>query len=875
MFFSRKTLISCFLILVFFVTILPISTIRADSGNCKVNGIVTTNSTSDDCTKAGGTWTAGHDPNQPCTYLKGSASNAPCVGSGLGDKGQQVTYSELNSGGQSGWCPFSFRACLSNAAYAMLGFFSLILGLAAILMNLVFDYTILNMSEHLLGITAISTAWSSIRDLINLSFIFILLFVAIRTILGLESPGKMIKNIVLAALFINFSMFFTRVLIDVSNTATIFFLSNLATPVTDSDSIIIKGLQGLDPRAAGLVNSYVLPLRLQTIYSPAKPTETQLGTVIDKSPSNSSIFFIGTLGSLMLGLVAFVFFVISIMFIIRYAALVIILIFSPLGFISGDLPMIGQYHDQWWKTLRSQLLFPPIFMILTWVVLRVINHLPDFSNGSYRDALASAGQLPDTDSIGMIMNFLIIITLIIMSIVVTLQTAQEAGGALSGLYKKTTKWAGGMMFGGAGFLGRKTLGAAGYAVAQSNFLKDRAGAGGLTGRLAMAGLRTADYSQKSSFDVRGSGFGKGFAEQTGLDAGKASGIGGKKKQVEEEEKTRKEREKLLEYSKEEKDRAKLERARRLANAQEVEAREMATANEEEAKLKEEKEKFEKSEDYQTLKKESDSLARELGEITNQIKTKQNALSNADATGNIKEKQRIQVELENLNKNKAEIEAHMEDKKRGMVFSGDAAMQNVQRMKDEAKRKRGDVERQNKEEESREKAEEKRRKSSYATQMEETPDKVEENMERENAGIIRELEKLNKSLEDREKTLLEARSAGDTATVNRISTEMKGISENITKLEKERARRDSRLYTFTRKILSINNKNPLSDNQAKRRAAAAINAGMLEKGKAQKLYDDFKKAIEDEQKTTKESEGGDKNTEDANPINKNDEENKTT
>ena len=92
----------------------------------------------------------------------------------------------------------------------------------------------------------INEAWSIVRDLSNLFFIFILLFVAIKIILdlGAGEAKKMIVRVVIAALLINFSMFFTRVVIDSSNVLALIFYNKLDTPATYTPLKNEKDLSG-------------------------------------------------------------------------------------------------------------------------------------------------------------------------------------------------------------------------------------------------------------------------------------------------------------------------------------------------------------------------------------------------------------------------------------------------------------------------------------------------------------------------------------------------------------------------------------------------------------------------------------------------------
>src|SRR3989344_7300907 len=78
-------------------------------------------------------------------------------------------------------------------------------------------------------------AWKIVRDFSNIFFILILLYVAIKMTLGLGGAEikKMIVNVVIVALLINFSMFFTKIVIDSSNILALIFYNKIAVEGED------------------------------------------------------------------------------------------------------------------------------------------------------------------------------------------------------------------------------------------------------------------------------------------------------------------------------------------------------------------------------------------------------------------------------------------------------------------------------------------------------------------------------------------------------------------------------------------------------------------------------------------------------------------
>ena len=93
--------------------------------------------------------------------------------------------------------------------------------------GLIFDLMLgFSLSHAVLNAPFAQNGWAVTRDLANMLFIFILLFIAIATILQISSYGakSLLARLVIIALLLNFSLFITRVVVDVSNvTARLFY----------------------------------------------------------------------------------------------------------------------------------------------------------------------------------------------------------------------------------------------------------------------------------------------------------------------------------------------------------------------------------------------------------------------------------------------------------------------------------------------------------------------------------------------------------------------------------------------------------------------------------------------------------------------------
>jgi hypothetical protein len=147
----------------------------------------------------------------------------------------------------------------------------------------ILDYTMeKTVSGEFFNISAINTGWAVSRDVANLFFIFILLYIAIATILRLSSYGMkaLLAKLVIIALLVNFSLVITKVIIDASNILAREFYSQLKVETiapTDAPAGM-KDINGnpvsSKQRDPIVVNSpslvFMNAIQMQTIFTPDK-----------------------------------------------------------------------------------------------------------------------------------------------------------------------------------------------------------------------------------------------------------------------------------------------------------------------------------------------------------------------------------------------------------------------------------------------------------------------------------------------------------------------------------------------------------------------------------------------------------------------------
>lgn len=387
--------------------------------------------------------------------------------------------------------------------------------------NFVVFKTITGFSAFIENTDIIDPAWKVIRDLANMAFIFLLVYIGIGTILKLSSVStkQLLARVILVALLVNFSLFFTKVVIDASNILTVGFIHGIETVSDRSITTFDQtGFWGVDNRAInlGLSGIFAEKLRFATLF--------QGGLSGDGSIFKTENFLMtGIFGSIVLLVVAFVFFAISIMLFTRMVILVFVMILSPLAFVLSVIPNMSTHWNKWLDVLIGQAFFAPVFMALTYVTVKII-YSPTFVD----PATAGSDDFMDLmdlkpESLGMLFNFLFIITLMVASLSIAKSVASKgAKGAVDAGLKLGSS----MILGGGAFVGRQTFGRAGNEVANWDYLKERQAEGGFGGRLASATLNSGRFVSGASFDTRGAPGLSLVTKNAGIDIGKSDGKGG-------------------------------------------------------------------------------------------------------------------------------------------------------------------------------------------------------------------------------------------------------------------------------------------------------------------------------------------------------------
>lgn len=454
--------------------------------------------------------------------------------------------------------------CIVGIAYWI--FFALpafILVVAAKFFNALLALTL---SSALYG-SFIEEAWTVVRDVSNIFFILILLYVAVKTILDLGSDSKkIIARVIIMALLINFSMFFTKVVIDSSNILALIFYNKIGikgpnaqslppdTPTTNATmtNVTEKNISGalasgFNP--AGLITSSMFDkgtitvpkfdYRQDNIDYCLSRTETQDYSkclnerepdpnIIQETkpgPGPSTAFYLGIIfvSCAIFLFAAYAFFIAGLSFLGRLIELWILIIFSPFAFMSSSIPLLDQHVEgigwtSWLKRLLSTAFMAPIFMFFLYVISKIV--------GAMRDVF-DPSKISTMDTFGKILSILIPAAIILSLLMKAVEYAKKGGGQFGALAMKGGQLIGGLALGaatgGAAMVASNTIGRSARNIANNDELKEKA-AGGDRG--AQRRLALANSLAKNSFDFRQTGIGQFAAQKTGMDFNKGLGIVG-------------------------------------------------------------------------------------------------------------------------------------------------------------------------------------------------------------------------------------------------------------------------------------------------------------------------------------------------------------
>lgn len=281
------------------------------------------------------------------------------------------------------------------------GFFGVLVWLSGMLLNTaVTDYVVGFGNKFIdtgLGF-AVNNLWTTVRDIFNLTFIFGLVYIGFKMILDSSDSNarKMLVHIILAALLVNFSLFFTKFIVDFSNIAATQIASSFNTGGTGNYLVADKFMNEL-----GLSKIWGDNINLNNLASGNGNGLTYIFMTM--------IVFIVT---------AFVFFAGALLLMIRFVVLNLYMILSPVMFLGWVFPGMASYSQMWWSGFLGRAFFAPAYLLMLYFAATILTEFAALGNSSGLGAIFLDANVAKDEFVNSVPYFVMMCIFLIASIVV-------------------------------------------------------------------------------------------------------------------------------------------------------------------------------------------------------------------------------------------------------------------------------------------------------------------------------------------------------------------------------------------------------------------------------------------------------------------------
>ncbi len=385
---------------------------------------------------------------------------------GVGDTSAKIDASKSgapvdSTNKECGLNPFCYLGeglaqILQGIAFAFMVLVAWILGIVGVLFNWIVVITVFQFATYFGNSQGMLLAWGILRDVGNILLLFGFLYAGVMMLLDLHSfdARKAIPRLIIFAVLLNFSLFAGEAVVDISNV--------LSTKLYQQagQSVIQKCSGTSCTNQVGIAEVLIQDTGLGSAFSLSK--DSALSQVVT-NPDHMKMFMAYVAIIIMMSIVTILLLAAAIMFLLRAITLVVLLVTSPIGFVGFAIPALEGQAKKWWETLIANAFFAPIFLLLLFVGLKVMEGVRGgISLGNDPQTLIGALADPNT-GIG---SVLIVFALIIGFFMAALMFAKNSGAAgaqfaTNFAQKTVTTGVGGIGRWSYGFTARNTVGRAG------------------------------------------------------------------------------------------------------------------------------------------------------------------------------------------------------------------------------------------------------------------------------------------------------------------------------------------------------------------------------------------------------------------------------
>jgi len=242
--------------------------------------------------------------------------------------------------------------------------------------------------------TVIDEIWKMVRDIFNLLFIFGIIFVGFKLILGTDETGakRTLGTIIIAALLINFSLYATKVVVDFGNivAAEMATLLKTESPENSNGTNTENEVGGL--KVTNISDSFVAKINPEQIVNNSfalerSAIEKSEGTIAFQGVKKTELdlmdaLIMGLTTAFTLTLVGFVFAAGAFLMFTRFLYLVFLMMFSPIMFLGFVLPNFKKRSSDWWHKLFTQTLIGPAYLFMLYIALKSLENMESIQSDS-------------------------------------------------------------------------------------------------------------------------------------------------------------------------------------------------------------------------------------------------------------------------------------------------------------------------------------------------------------------------------------------------------------------------------------------------------------------------------------------------------------
>lgn len=415
----------------------------------------------------------------------------------LGPASSYVDNQKKQALGNSSDCNYfsffsHFQYCALRPTANVIGAFFLVIGvkilqLGGMLFDTALQYFVVSLGSTLTNfgiMNIITTVWTALRNVANIIIIGLFVFIAISIILGVKEYGdkKLIARVIVVSVLINFSLLFTKLVIDASDLTS----AQIYTAILSTNQSISTSTDTNNQDANSLTSALLKPIGFTDIYKNSyEVIDETAGTTITTNTNNDGqrlVFRVvyGLVAGILTAAMGLVLLYACYVMFLRFFTLIIVLMTSSFAFASAIMPGWADQEYAWkgWKeALLNNAVFAPVFLFfigITLLILQAANSSKTTGIGLDKIADPAQGTVSPAMSIYVLLTYSLAIGLLVFSVQLSRMFASKSGihNRLSGLGNLALSAALGAATGGASTIAARglqaTLGANHYRAAKNH-----------------------------------------------------------------------------------------------------------------------------------------------------------------------------------------------------------------------------------------------------------------------------------------------------------------------------------------------------------------------------------------------------------------------